>query len=332
LRRRSFFGKASAFLFAPAISAAQETTPPDCIDSLDLAPGVRAISALRTAGAIDDPTRPVRKDYGTLRITVGYRAERSDAVEPSRRTFYLTLTQPPGGGATRIALWTSAMRCPTNSCDEAAVLQLRLMVDKQAFARLRLRMGDVRDLRAPLRALILSEDQERTLRRGRSMWLEVATRSGWERGEFRIRDLDDWLKAAEAYHRTRLRRALSEGAVCRNDPVADVSPCYMTTLICHRLGRGASAFELRQMNKLQPRFAAYSDHIEAYVTSAMVIGDRAGERPIRQALAVFYVLFIWPAAILIALRAIWPGALWYFAGFNLVKLLHHVFPAKANAQ
>ncbi len=329
--RRDFFKMATATvgLFGAQRLPAQTASPPiDCVDGLSLGEGIRAASYLPVVPNASGGETALRDGYGRAALFVRYPVTRNDEFAVADRQLVLSLEQPEGTNRTLLRVMTSASDCPTVSCDPGEEIQTRIKVDSQHLGRF-VTTKNAQD-RTPLadRPLLLTTEQARTLRDGNRLWIEVATRDGWERGEISIRNLDNWLKETERFHRNRLRAALAAGGRCQGaDATPAIAPCYMTTLLTYRLGRPQSAFELRMLNRLQPHFAKHQSHIVQYVKDAIAVGGKMDDPIVKVASFVFYVVFILPAAALIAARLRLVGGLWYFSGFAILKWVAKLRPS-----
>lgn len=320
MKRRNFFLGLSLGTLGASMSRAQEPSV-DCFDRDQIAPGVWVSSAMPIDPASHgSTTHKVGNGYGHLRLVLRYRAEeRLDRLDVPERQFQFILVTKGGSNRPEIRLVASPVLCPTTTCQPDEDLQIRFKVDGQHLTRLRTRPGTQRSAEIADQGVGLTREQEAVLRNGRRLWFEVATRTGWERAELTIRDLDDWLKQAERFHRDRLRSAANVGRICNAPDVDTIPVCYMSTLIFHDLERPQTSFEVRNLYAMQEHFVQYQDQIRDYVRNAARIGRHKDEWDIKSAMAIFYYAFIWPSAILASTGLRWPPGLWFFTGFSLLK-------------
>jgi hypothetical protein len=85
------------------------------------------------------------------------------------------------------------------------------------------------------------------------------------------------------------------------------------------LGRPQSCFELRMLSRLTESFSKHEEIMQQYVENAMQVGSQNDDPVVRFAMYVTYVLFIWPAALMIRVGGLTLGGLWYFGGFTLLR-------------
>ena len=288
-----------------------------CTDTKRLLGDVDAVSRFSTGEKRRGLERDVRNEYGSLTVRMRYPVSRNDGFQPNPRTLSFMVYQPSDSRGTQMIIAADAADCPTVSCTPEEDIQIRFRLDGEDFGRYLTSKSKQIRIDSTERQLQLTQDQ---LRAGGTLWIEVASRRGWERGELRGRDIDASLKEAEAFHRGRLRTALEDGAVCLIAPAGTPPPpCYLTTLVTYMLGRPQSCFELRMLSRLTESFSKHEEIMQQYVENAMQVGSQNDDPVVRFAMYVTYVLFIWPAALMIRVGGLTLGGLWYFGGFTLLR-------------
>lgn len=132
----------------------------------------------------------------------------------------------------------------------------------------------------------------------------------------RVEGLNDALNAMNQTHIDHVTELQSAGR-CGSGSTAQT--CAMTTAAVGYLGRADDCFELTQVRGLRTAFPKYTWVIEDYLFTSATILARPGPR-LTVALMVFYVLTVWPTALLARVGLRKPAGCVYLIGFALLKL------------